>query len=498
MQEYDLLDFSSRYNFPENGPDVVLLTQSQTSNGNPIITRNDDVTKSSFKIRVQESSESSPHSEDRVGYVMAQKGTYASGSMILEVGPDSLEEIGSGGGNIVFTTDFSSSSNIFFLADMQTTNEIDNPAELRYYNLGDQGVGLMVEEVDSTSHSPESIGYFVFGTNANLAADDPAADTTGGSLPGVCFGERNYFVAGTTYNETVAGNEHVSETDTCINNGNTLREYYCDDNKVVYLDFDNCDCVQGACELPGDGRVCKSIEISSVSMTVGDDTTTNVMIPDPTDSSADISVTEGNVEDIIDHEIWMKLVAGDLSLELSKAPIKFRQNNLVTSGAGGGIYYCGIRSIWHQTLPTLKNLNCIVAGDDCSRDTFRENKQDYPDYVYSNDSNNVNIALSEADAISACLIGEGCSDFNDASLYPDPFSEIDKSKCLEDYECQSNFCSDSYCISISEELEIQRGFLINIWCVISNLPSYLAAGKDASGVSLDSGYLECLANPNPF
>ena len=484
MQEYNLLDFSSRYNFPEDGPEVVLLTQSQTSNGNPIITRNDDVTKSSFKIRVQESSESSPHFEDRVGYVMAQKGTYDFGSMILEVGPNSLVEIGSSGGSLFFSNDFVSSSNIFFLADMQTTLD-DGTAELRFSNLDGDSVDLLVEEVDSTSHSAESIGYFVYGTSTNPsdASDDPADSP----LPGVCSGERNYFVTGTTSKGS------VSEIDTCPD-GNTLREFYCDDNEVVHVDVP-CDCAQGACELPGDGRVCKSIEISSVSITVaGEDTTTDVRISDPTGSTVDISVGESNVSDIIDGDIWDKLKSGDLSLELSKAPIKFRQSNLVGSGAGdNGIpYYCGIHSIWHQTLPTLKNLNCIKAGDDCGRDTFRANYPDFPDYVYSNDSDDVSIALSEAEAISACLVGEGCPDFVDTTLYPDPFDEIDESKCLEDYECQSNFCSDGYCISISEELEIQRGFLVNIWCVISNLPSYLAERED------DPNYLECLASPNPF
>ena len=71
--------------------------------------------------------------------------------------------------------------------------------------------------------------------------------------------------------------------------------------------------------------------------------------------------------------------------------------------------------------------------------------------------------------------------------------EIDGKKCLEDYQCQSNSCVDGFCISISSELKAQRGILIKMWCVVANLPSYLA-GNNGDG----SDYIACLENPNPF
>ncbi len=320
-------------------------------------------------------------------------------------------------------------------------------------------------------------------------------------IPSICSGENDYFVAGMTGNGTT-NFEYLN--DTCLDD-DTLKEYYCSGDNVVSEDFD-CNCKDdsngnGYCELSGagDGRVCEAIDIHTVVTRNAGGVVTNieVFIPDPADSSINLLVTAyGEVQDIIGVDLWDKLDSETgLAFKLLETLVKSRTENEIPGVAGDVPYYCGLDLLWHQMSPTLRNLNCIEARDNCDRDTFRANNPD-SDNPYSKDD--AGITRTEADAISACLVGEGCPNFVDSSLYPDPFVEIDKSKCLEDYECQSNSCFDDYCISVSEELKTQRGFLLNIWCVIANLPSYLSAEKDGDGVSMDPNYLGCLNNPNPF
>ena len=135
-----------------------------------------------------------------------------------------------------------------------------------------------------------------------------------------------------------------------------------------------------------------------------------------------------DMEGVVDDEIQGLLVAGDVltGLTLSRTPVKSKVENPVM----GDVYYCGLDLLWHQVKQTVSDISCI----------------------------------------------------SDSSLDCGP-----NTACLEDYECGSNSCVDNYCISISAELEAQRNFLVQIWCVVTNLPSYIAEGD------ISSEYTDCLA-----
>ncbi len=424
--------------------------------------------------------------KETVGFVMAEEGFYDFGSTFLEVkkssghnDADKQIDFGSSFTDAVTSASLTANS-ILFLADMQTSNDM-NTSQIRYKDLDTNSVEIFIEEEksfdDEVSHANEEVGYFVFGTGVVVA-------DTG---TGVCSGEKDYFVVGVTGNGTT-GFEYLN--DTCSDE-DTLTEYYCDVDNVVSEDF-ACNCMDdaegnGYCEVSGvgDGRVCEAINIYSIKF--GPAGADSYFVVNLSSDSDPIGVTvdlHSEVSDIISVDIWTKLNSGTgLVLKLLETPVKSRAENEISDVAGDLSYYCGIDLIWDQMSPTLRNLDCIEARDNCGRENFRDN---YPDITdpYSNTG-------TDDQDISACLIGEGCSDFDDSSLYPDPFVEIDKRLCLENYECQSNSCVDDYCVSITEELKTQRGFLIRIWCVVATLPTYLGGDREDTGGQFGA----CLANP---
>jgi hypothetical protein len=279
---------------------------------------------------------------------------------------------------------------------------------------------------------------FEFGLGSicsNGACTSPTPTTTCSDSDGGV----NYLSAG---NVTV-GNV-ASGTDSCNADGSVLTEYYCEDETNVSIDY-NCDCVSGEdggyCELgSGAGQMaCPAVDYFWNS-----------------DSNEVVDVSGNFDEDIVDEVIKAKVESGNLILKLSRTPVKSRVNNEITFGSSESPYYCGLDLKWHQTVPTLNDLSCVgsvfvSSGDKCSPTTL-------------NDINS-----------------DGSIDQND----------VDTTKCVEDYQCQSNSCVDGYCISISSELKEQRGILVKMWCAVATLPSFITGGTDSEQ------YLACLANPFP-
>jgi len=141
---------------------------------------------------------------------------------------------------------------------------------------------------------------------------------------------------------------------------------------------------------------------------------------------------EGDLIDVadmvgfVDENIQDLLLSEEIvGITLSGAPARSRVANELV----GDAYYCGLDLLWHGVKQNVQDIGCI----------------------------------------------------NDPSLDCDS-----NTACLEDYECVSNSCVDGYCISISAELIAQRGILVKIWCVVTNLPSFIADGQD----SLE--YLQCV------
>ena len=65
--------------------------------------------------------------------------------------------------------------------------------------------------------------------------------------------------------------------------------------------------------------------------------------------------------------------------------------------------------------------------------------------------------------------------------------------CISNYECISNSCADGLCFSVREELSAQRNFIYKIWCMVSNMISFI--GEDyGTLVDADEKYCGCLYN----
>jgi hypothetical protein len=62
-------------------------------------------------------------------------------------------------------------------------------------------------------------------------------------------------------------------------------------------------------------------------------------------------------------------------------------------------------------------------------------------------------------------------------------------ECLADYECISNDCVDRECYSVRSELESQTNFIMRIYCIVTNLRSYLSEDNKENYESCIDEYL---------
>ncbi|MFB6268556.1 MAG: PKD domain-containing protein [Halobacterium sp.] len=163
----------------------VVFSQSQTHNGNQyIVTRNNNVTTSSFLTRVQEEEGADGnHTIETVGYVAVEPGTGTNQDTPFEVGRTDpvVEEAG-------YTIDFARTydSSVEFVADMQTQNG-GNTAEPRLDSLTGDSATVFIEEettADSETDHPgsEAIGYLTFDAAGTLTSqtsnEKPTAEFT--------------------------------------------------------------------------------------------------------------------------------------------------------------------------------------------------------------------------------------------------------------------------------------------------------------------------------
>ncbi|WP_458189550.1 hypothetical protein [Haladaptatus sp. NG-WS-4] len=141
----------------------VVLAQAQTYNGpDPIVTRLQNVSSSSFDVRVQEEEANDdvhPNAET-VGYVGLEQATGQVDGTAFEV--QRLEGFTDEWSQITFQQEYDTPQ---FVADLQTFDGPDT-ANLRYRNLSGTGVEVKIEEEQSadteTNHTTEAVGYAVF------------------------------------------------------------------------------------------------------------------------------------------------------------------------------------------------------------------------------------------------------------------------------------------------------------------------------------------------
>jgi PKD repeat protein len=167
----------------------VVLTQVQTYNGSQaVITRQKDVTSTSFQVVMREEEKHTDgHVTETIGYIAIEPGSGTNDGARYEAGRTA---------NAVthewYTINFSQSySSPLFLAWIETTDGGDT-AGLRYRNLGVSSVEVFVEEETSndseTSHADEVVGYFVFESAGDLLGDGTPSELPGSISDGDSIG----------------------------------------------------------------------------------------------------------------------------------------------------------------------------------------------------------------------------------------------------------------------------------------------------------------------
>lgn len=141
----------------------IVIAQPQTIHGgDAIVTRIKDITKDSFKIRLQEQEtkyrSNNGHNKERIGWFATPPATAYLDGVQYEVDRLWLDDDW-------YTLDFKATyTDPVFVADMQTFNG-DDPCSIRYKNLTSSSVDLRIQEEtssdDETSHTTERVGYFV-------------------------------------------------------------------------------------------------------------------------------------------------------------------------------------------------------------------------------------------------------------------------------------------------------------------------------------------------
>lgn len=150
----------------------VVFTQSQTMvGGDPIVTRNDAVTASSFYTMTQEQEEygvSTPVED--VGYIAIEQGQGTTNGINFEAYTE-CDCFTDATRQISFLGSYGSDRNI--VLDFQTLDGGDT-ASLRWDNFNSGSIDVVVEEETTadpeTGHTTESVGYWVFDRNGDIVA----------------------------------------------------------------------------------------------------------------------------------------------------------------------------------------------------------------------------------------------------------------------------------------------------------------------------------------
>jgi hypothetical protein len=154
---------SSSVSFPQSFDTTpVVMSQPQTFVGSDaIVTRNWDISTGGFTVQLQEQESRGWHYGEAVGYVAIEPNTGTNDGSKYEVGR-TAEGVTDDWYSVSFAQSY---ENPLFLADMQTRDGSDS-AGIRYQNLSNDTVDMMIEEEQSknneTAHLPESVGYVVF------------------------------------------------------------------------------------------------------------------------------------------------------------------------------------------------------------------------------------------------------------------------------------------------------------------------------------------------
>ena len=148
----------------------VFLSQTQTANGGqPVVTRNRNLSTSMVEVFVQEEEAEGPHNEERVGYLAIEPGTGTLAGRAFEAG--TVDGVTSDWTTIEFSGSYQEP---VLLADLQTARGW-NTCTLRHRDLTASSVDVFVEEGlsadDETWHKAETVGYLVVeGATGDTAA----------------------------------------------------------------------------------------------------------------------------------------------------------------------------------------------------------------------------------------------------------------------------------------------------------------------------------------
>ena len=143
----------------------VVLTQAQTFwGGDPVVTRQRNLTRAGTSVRLQESEADGDHKNEIVGYVALEPGTSELDDRPMEAGRTG-DVVTDAWHRIDFERSYDAPA---FVADLQTSHGTDT-AGLRYRHLDGSGVDVRVEEAQSvdgeTRHVSEVVGYLVAETS---------------------------------------------------------------------------------------------------------------------------------------------------------------------------------------------------------------------------------------------------------------------------------------------------------------------------------------------
>ena len=138
----------------------VVFSQAQTvAGGQPVVTRNRDVSASGLSVRLQEAESRGSHRVEDVGYLAVEPGSGTLDGHAYEAGTHS--GVGGGWTTVEFGATY---SDPILLVDMQTFRG-SNTCSVRYRDLTESSVDVKVQEERSddgeTAHLGEHVGYLV-------------------------------------------------------------------------------------------------------------------------------------------------------------------------------------------------------------------------------------------------------------------------------------------------------------------------------------------------